>query len=160
MTSLSLERCVFPVCFTVLLLFAGGCDEGTGVGQEVRSLPAAADRTPGEGGPASRGIKQIMGKLAKGPKSLTPVIGNALSQNPPPWETIQGQTKEFSRLASEMGKYNPPKGAKQSWIKLTTAYAKSATELDRAAAAKDKDAAKVAHDQLKNSCNACHQQHR
>jgi hypothetical protein len=160
MTSLSLERCVFPVCLTALLLFAGGCDEGTGVGQEVRSLLAAADQTPGDGGPASRGIKQMMGKLAKGPKSLTPEIGNALSQNPPPWKTIQGQTKEFSRLASEMGKYNAPKGAKRSWIKLTTAYAESASELDRAAAAKDKDAAKVAHDRLKNSCNACHQQHR
>jgi hypothetical protein len=160
MTSLSRGQCVFPVCFTALLLLAGGCDESTGQGQEVQLPPAVPGGMPVAGGSATPGIKQLMGKLAKGPGSLTLVIGNELSQNPPPWETIQGQTKEFAQLASEMGKYNPPKGAKQSWIKLTTAYAGSASDLDRAAEAKDKDAARVAHDQLKNSCNACHRQHR
>ncbi len=101
-----------------------------------------------------------MTKLTKGPNSLTPLIGNELGQNPPPWETIQGQTKEYVQSASELGTYDPPKGAKESWIALTTAFADSAAELDRAAIAKNKETALVAHDQLKNSCNACHQEHR
>ena len=122
--------------------------------------PGAGRGMPGGDGRGSPGIKQIMIKLAKGPNSLTPVIGNELNQDPPPWETIQGQTKEYYQSASEMGKYDPPKGTKESWIKLTTAYADLAAELDRAAAAKNKETAKVAHDQLKNSCNDCHQQHR
>jgi hypothetical protein len=99
-------------------------------------------------------------KLAKGPNSLSAVIDKGLNQNPPPWETLQGQTKEYYQSATEMGKYDPRGGTKESWTKLTTAFADTAAELDRAAAAKNKEAAKVAHDQLKNSCNACHQQHR
>ena len=67
-------------------------------------------------------------KLTKGPNSLTPVIGNELGQDPPPWETIQGQTKEYIQSASELGTYDPPKGAKESWIALTTAFADSAAE--------------------------------
>jgi hypothetical protein len=101
-----------------------------------------------------------MTKLTKGPNALTPVIGKELNQNPPPWETIQGHTKEYLQSASELGTYDPPGGAKESWIKLTTAFAESAAELDKAAIAKNKETALVAHDQLKTSCNACHQQHR
>ena len=112
------------------------------------------------GGGGSPGIRQIMGKLAKGPNSLTPLIGNELQQDPPPWDTIQGQAKEYAQSAAELGKYDPPKGAKESWAKLTAAFAESGAELERAAMAKDKEAARLSHDQLKNSCNACHQEHR
>jgi hypothetical protein len=164
MTRLSRRWCVSSVCLAALLL-VGGCGEGDGKDQEAQSPPGGAGGMPGGGGPggggpASPGIKQIMTKLAKGPNSLTPLIGSELGQNPPPWETIHGQTKEYSQSASELGKYDPPKGAKESWIKLTTAFADSAAELDRAATAKNKETAMVAHDQLKNSCNACHQEHR
>lgn len=146
---------VFPVCITGLLLL-GGCGEGEDQG------PMGP---PGGGGPdaaglASPGIKQIMVKLARGPQSLTPVIGNELGQDPPPWETIQGHTKEYSEAAAEMGKYDPPRGAKQSWMKLTTEFADTASEMDRAAVAKDKERARAAHEVLKNSCNACHKEHR
>jgi hypothetical protein len=146
--------CVSSVCLTALLL-ASGCEEGDGADQVAQSPPGA------DGGASlPPGIRQIMTKLAKGPKALTSVIGNELNQNPPPWETIQGQTKEYSQSASEMGKYDPPGGTMESWIKLTTAFAESAAELDKAAIAKNKETAMVAHDQLKNSCNACHMQHR
>jgi mono/diheme cytochrome c family protein len=101
-----------------------------------------------------------MVKLAKGPQSLTPVIGNELGQDPPPWETIQGQTKEYAASATELGNYEPSKGTKESWRALTAAFAKSATDLDKAAGAKNKEAAKTAHEELKASCNACHQEHR
>jgi hypothetical protein len=147
------------------LLMVGGCGDGDGKFQEADPPPGGAGGMPGGGGPGgggprSPGIRQIMNKLTKGPNSLTPVIGNELGQNPPPWETIQGQTKEYSQSASELGKYDPPKGTKDSWIKFTTAFAESADELDRAAIAKNKEAAMVAHDQLKISCDACHKEHR
>jgi hypothetical protein len=101
-----------------------------------------------------------MTKLAKGPNSLTELLGKELNEGQPPWETIQGQSKEYALSAGDLGKYDPPKGSKESWTKLTDAFAESASELDRAAQAKDKDAAKVAHEQLKISCNACHREHR
>ena len=101
-----------------------------------------------------------MGKLGRGPNSLTDVIGKELQQEPPPWETIQGHAKEYSDSASELGQFDPPKGEKESWTKLAAMFADTAAELDKAAMAKDKQAAGVAHDQLKNSCNDCHKEHR
>jgi hypothetical protein len=159
MTSVSRRWPVSPICLAALLL-VGGCGEGDGEDQGAMSPPGAPGGMPAGGGPGAPGIKQIMVKLAKGPNSLTPVIGNELSQEPTPWETIQGQTKEYSQSAAEMVEYDPPKGTKESWITLTKAFADLAADLDRAALAKNKEAAKTAHDQLKNSCNACHKEHR
>jgi Cytochrome C' len=150
---------VFPVCLAASLAVAG-CGESEGEDQNDQSPPGTAGGMRGKSGPAPPGIKQIMGKVAKGPNSLTPVIGKELDLDPPPWESIQAQTKDYAQSASNLGKYDPPKGSKESWTKLTAAFAESAAELDRAAMAKNKETAKVAHDQLKNSCNACHQEHR
>ncbi len=150
---------VATTCLAALLL-AGGCGEGDTEDHGDPPPPGVAGGMPGGGGPGAAGIKQIMIKLAKGPNSLTPVIGNELSQDPTPWETIQAQTKEYSQSASEMGKYNPPRGTKESWLTLSKAFADLAAELDRAAGAKNKETARTAHDALKNSCKACHDEHR
>ena len=157
MTRLRCGWLMRAVCFTALLV-VGGCSEGEDAGGPAP--PGGGGPGPGGGGPSSPGIKQIMVKLARGPRSLTPVIGNELNQDSPPWETIQGQTKEYSQSASELGKYDPPRGAKESWIKLTTEFAESASELEKAAAIKNKDAARLAHEQLNNSCKTCHDEHR
>ena len=163
MTNVFRSWTVLPV-WMIVTLAAGGCDEADNAEQVNLPPPGAGGGMPGGGGPpgggGSPGIRQIMGKLTKGPNSLTPLIGNELQQDPPPWETIQGQAKEYAQSAAELGQYDPPKGAKESWIKLTAAFAESGAELERAAMAKDKDAARLSHDQLKNSCNACHQEHR
>ena len=135
-----------------LLPFAGGCEGGGNDGQ--------ANLPPPAGGRSSPEIKEIMTKLAKGPNSLTPVLGNELKADQPAWETIQGQTKEYAQLAGELVKYDPPKGSKESWTKLTGEYSAAASELDKAAQAKDKDAALQAHGQVANSCMSCHRQHR
>jgi hypothetical protein len=111
------------------------------------------------GGPPSP-IGQIMAKLTKGPQSLTIVIGEELKTDPPPWDQLQPQTKEYVELAASMAKHDPPKGSKESWTKLAGAFADSAAALDKAAQAKDKDAALTAHKSLTSSCTNCHQQHR
>jgi Cytochrome C' len=101
-----------------------------------------------------------MFKLSRGPNSLTPLLKSELAQNPPPWETIQPQTKEYAELTAELSKYDPPKGTKESWKELTLAYAESAQEMNKAALAKDARAALSAHADLENSCNSCHREHR
>ncbi|HEV3164070.1 MAG TPA: hypothetical protein VGZ22_08565 [Isosphaeraceae bacterium] len=105
-------------------------------------------------------VKEIMGKLTKGPMSLTPVIGKELQTAEPPWDTIQPQTQEFAKLAKSMGENNPPKGAKESWSKQTLAFAEAAAALDKAAQAKDKDGALAAHRTITGACMNCHRQHR
>ena len=101
MTKLSRGWYAPAICFACVLL-AGGCGEGDGEDHSASAPPGPPGGMPGGGGARSPGIKQIMIKLAKGPNSLTPVIGNELGQDPPPWETIQAQTKEYSESASEM----------------------------------------------------------
>jgi hypothetical protein len=101
-----------------------------------------------------------MGKLTKGPASLTPVIGKELEADPPAWDTITPQSKEYARLAGLMGKNEPPRGNKDSWSKLTTAFASSADALNKAVLAKDRDAALEAHSTLAGSCMGCHREHR
>jgi hypothetical protein len=89
-----------------------------------------------------------MNKLTKGPSSLTSVIGKELAEEQPPWDTIQPQAKEFVQLASAMAQHQPPKGTKESWEDLTSAYTTSAIALDKAAEARDREAARAAHRDL------------
>jgi mono/diheme cytochrome c family protein len=133
-------------------LASGACNKARDNAPAVQGPPGA----PGESTP----IREIMNKLTKGPQSLTMVIGQELKADSPPWDKIGPQAKEFAELAASMSKYDPPKGSKESWAKLTTAYAGSAVALDRAAQAKDKEAAKAAHHTLAVSCQACHAEHR
>jgi hypothetical protein len=115
----------------------------------------------GLGGPRGP-IREAMVKLFKGPQSLKDSIGRQLNSDPPAWEAIQPQAKEFAQLATTLSKYDPPKGSKDSWMKLTDAFAKSAATLDRAVEAKNKDEALAAHAALSNNqtCRECHQAHR
>jgi hypothetical protein len=153
-----LRRAVW-ICVSLSLPLSGGCADN-GPGEAGWPSDQAAPAGPAEGAAPIPGIKQIMTKLAKGPRSLTPVLGQELKADQPAWETIQVQTKEYAVLAAEMSKYDPPKGSKESWINLAGAYAKAAGELDEAARAKDKNAALAAHGELASSCMSCHREHR
>ena len=152
----------------VVFLAAAGCSPGGNQGPDANNErggpPAPAATTgPAPGGDASGAnpsIRDVMHKVAQGPTALTPMIGRELEANPPDWDAIQGQTKDFSRLAAALGKNDPPRGSRESWEKLTLAYADSAAALDRAAEAKDRDAASAAQKDLAGSCRACHQEHR
>jgi hypothetical protein len=115
---------------------------------------------PGGGGGAPSPIGQAMNKIGKGPQSLNMLIGQELKSDSPPWDTIQPQTKEYAQLAGSLGNYDPPKGEKDSWLKFTESFAKSAEDLDKAAQAKNKDEALKASAALNNSCKDCHTAHR
>ena len=106
-------------------------------------------------------IRGIMMKLnGRGPNALQTSIGAALKADKPAWETIEPQANEYAQLAADLAKHDPPKGSKESWAKFAADYAGLATTLDKAAQAKDKDAATAAHEDLAASCNDCHRQHR
>jgi hypothetical protein len=112
--------------------------------------------------PESSSIKEVMLKLndPKGNPSLTQAIGRELNEDSPPWNKIQQQSKEYAQLTATLSKYDPPKGDKESWTKLTGAYAEHAADLEMAAQHKDKDAALAAHKEITRSCMECHREHR
>ncbi len=151
-----------------LLLFAAGCAEeadNPNPGPAAKAGPAG----PGPGGPGMGGpgggrarspMREAMEKIGRGPTALTPTIGKALEAASPDWASIQGQTKEYARLAATLGESKPPRGDEQSWTRLSAAFLASAQALDKAAVAKDKAAALEAHGKLAGSCKECHGQHR
>ena len=107
-----------------------------------------------------RTVKEIMGKLNKGPNALTPTLKRGLKEDQPDWPQLQAQSKEYATLSAELAKLSPPRGDKTSWDKLTKEYAEAAKSLETATTKKDKDAALAAHAQLNKACSACHKAHK
>jgi len=143
---------------TVLLLGALGCGDDPNTPPPPGPGPVAADAGPLGASPTT---KQIMAKLnGRGPGALTPAIGKALDADPPAWDTITPQTQEYARLAAAMSQNDPPRGSKESWANLTKAFAATAEALNKAAQAKDRDAALEAHSTITGSCMECHKEHR
>ena len=105
-------------------------------------------------------VKEIMGKLNKGPKAMTLAIKRALQAPSPSWDEIQKETQEYANLVKALGQAEPPTGDKSSWEKLTSEYVASATALDQAVQKKDKSAALAAHGKITRSCLNCHKAHR
>src|SRR5262249_880470 len=114
----ALGRILTLQCLLIVLLASSACNKSNDSGPVNPRPPSGPGFGKGTGGPSSP-IRDIMAKLTKGPQSLTPLVGQELKRDPPPWDEIQPQTKEFVVLAKSMGKYDPPKGSKESWTKLT-----------------------------------------
>jgi hypothetical protein len=105
-------------------------------------------------------IKAIMKRANDGDESLFGQVGTELMANEPNWANIRTKTKELLSLADSLGKNTPPKGTKESWMKMTQQYAANLKALDDAAQKKNKDGADAAHQKLITSCNGCHRLHK
>jgi Cytochrome C' len=151
-----LSRVIVAEALLVFLLTTTGCGKNNKNDAEDQQ-PLFAGPGPGSAG---RPIRGIMTKIGKGPRSLHESLGGELKADPPSWETIHPQAKEYAQLAGSLGKLEPPKGSKELWVKSTDSFHESAAALERAAEAKDKKAALAAHVQLTESCKSCHREHR
>jgi hypothetical protein len=153
-------RLLIMLCLSAMILAGGACKKPK---EDANAGPQddGPMRGQGMGGrPGASPLRDLMMKLAKGPQSLNSLIGGELKSESPPWDTIQKQTKEFLQLASSMGKYDPPKGSKESWTKHTSSFVASADALEKAGLSKNKDKALEAHATLGQSCMSCHREHR
>ncbi len=116
---------------------------------------------PGPGGGLSSPIRTLMMKINdRNPNGLTKAIARGLESQQPDWPTLEKQAGEFVQVTTELAKYDPPRGSKESWDNLTRAFHESATELDQAVRAKKRDEAVAASGELSNSCMGCHREHR
>lgn len=154
-----LSRAILVEALLLLLLTSTGCGKNNKSDLQDQQTPPVAGPGPGMPGKPSP-LRGIMTKMAKGPQSLHESLGRELKADPPPWESIQPQAREYAQMAGSLGQLDPPKGSKDSWAKLTASFRESATALERAADAKDKKAALDAHLQLSESCKTCHREHR
>ena len=86
--------------------------------------------------------KEIMTKLNKGPDCLKAVLAKQLKADTQDWTLIQKESREFAEATAALGKNTPKKGDKDSWDKLTKAYATDAKALATAAEKKDSTTAR------------------
>jgi cytochrome c556 len=119
----------------------------------------SAPPVPAQGDKPSE-VKEIMVKVNKTGTGLYSVVVQELRQDDTNWDEVKKDAKEIARLGAMLGKLDPPKGEKDSWQKLTKAYAENTKALDTAAAKMDKDATKAAAAKLGESCDTCHKSHR
>jgi hypothetical protein len=105
-------------------------------------------------------VKDIM-KKANSPTGIYANLGQDLKDDSPSWPDVQKEAKELAQLAASLHQATPTRGDKDSWDKLTRAYADSAKTLEKATAAMDKDAALSAWNKMGGpTCKACHAAHR
>lgn len=157
----NLGRVVVFQGLIAVVLASAACNKSKNndrVDQGQENAGGAAPVGPGPG--RQRGpIGEVMSKLGRKGQSLTEIIGNQLKTEPTPWDTIQPQAIEYVQLASSLSNYNPPRGDKESWAKLTGDFSKTATDLEQAIKAKDKTVALTVHHALQASCKTCHDAH-
>ena len=134
-----------------MLRFAALC-AGLGLVAFSLAVPVTADdKAPS--------IEEIMKKL-HGKAGSHKVLGKGIDAAELDWEAIGKHAKIYADLAASLDKNTPEKGDKKAWDKLSQAYAKDAKALSEAAAKKDKEAVKAVFGRLKESCDACHENHR
>lgn len=105
-------------------------------------------------------VKEIMAKANK-PTGTYFTLALDLKDDNPSWPDIQQETKELAKLAAALRQATPPRGDKESWDKLTKAYADNAKALEQAAAKMDQKAAQTAHARMGgDACMTCHKAHR
>jgi hypothetical protein len=107
----------------------------------------------------SPSVEEIMKKL-HGRAGAHKIIGKSLDAPAPDWAAISTQTKIYVTLANDMTNTKVEKGDAKAWDKLCKEYADLAKELDTAVDKKEKSAAKASFIKLKETCDACHENHR
>jgi cytochrome c556 len=124
----------------------------------LTALPAL--RPAGAGTADAPTVKEIM-KKANSPTGVYANLGQDLKDDSPTWADIQQEAKDLAGLASQLRQATPPRGDKDSWSRLTKAYADSAKSLQEATAKMDQDAARTAWSKMGgDTCKSCHKVHR
>lgn len=108
---------------------------------------------------AAPSVEEIMTKCHKAKVGLRDQIKVAAEAASPNWADIAKKSKEFVECAGQLDKNDPPKGEKDSWIKLCKAYNADVKALDAAVAKKDAKAVLEANKKLGAGCKGCHDLH-
>lgn len=103
-------------------------------------------------------IKEIMNKGHKGKKAYLNEIGNALKAEK--WDEVKKHTDIMKVYGETLPTFDPPKGEKASWKKLSGKYKDDTTAMSKSADKKDAAATEKYLKSIQNSCKGCHSQHK
>jgi hypothetical protein len=152
-----------PTLAAALLVFlvALGCGKKEQEKGPTADMPGGPPRPPRlGGGPGGSKLDTMMERIGKGKKSLSASIKAGLEAEKPEWDKLQPLTEELARITGDLGKEDPPRGSKESWVKLTGTFDNSTKELDKAVHAKDLEKARAAQKTFSGSCSTCHRAHK
>lgn len=109
---------------------------------------------PGAEGPR---IKAAMTEIND---TLHRELGRALLENRVDWSAAAPLAQRYAALAADLPRVLPEKGSRDSWQKLSAAFAADAERLQAMVVAHNKIEAYEAYNSLKKSCPQCHSAHR
>ncbi len=150
---------------SALLLGIGGCDPAQNPNEvdaaNGGNAPPSITSKEGPNAGGSRAIHGIMKQLDdRHPGGLTKAVKDGLGTTTPDWAQLQKDSARYLELTSELAKYDPPRGSRESWTEQCTAFHETAADLLKAVESKKKAEAVAAADGLSNSCMQCHREHR
>lgn len=103
-------------------------------------------------------ISEIMKKGHAGKKALLNVIGNDLKAEK--WDDVKKNTEVMKVYGETIGEFEPPKGDKASWKKMTDKYKEDTGAMFKAAEKKDAAGTEKHLKAIQNSCKGCHSAHK
>jgi len=106
----------------------------------------------------AKDIGEVMKKAHTADEAFRKVIAKAVKDKD--YESAATTAKAWVALSSQLGKFDPPKGEKASWKKLTTKYAKDVKSLAGAIDKKNARGAGQALATINKSCGTCHKAHK
>jgi hypothetical protein len=124
---------------------------GLAVVVSTASVKAEDDKKP-------KDIGEIMKKAHQGESAFRAAVAKALRAKD--FDKARTTTKAWVAIAGHLGTFDPPKGEKESWKKLTKSYAETVKSLDKAVADKEAKEAGAALKKIITSCKTCHTAHR
>ena len=103
-------------------------------------------------------VKAIMKKAHAGDEAFKAVVTGAAKEK----EYAKAATalKAWVVLSGHLGDFDPPKGEKDSWTKLSKKYAADVKALSKAVDDKDDKAIAAALKTINTSCGSCHKAHK
>jgi cytochrome c556 len=87
-------------------------------------------------------------------------INKQVKAKEPKWDEIAGQTKEWLKVAEDLGKNKPPMGTNESWKTQTDKYLTNVKAVHGAVEKKDADGTSKALATIGESCGGCHRNHK
>jgi hypothetical protein len=117
----------------------------------VTGVAQAADDKP-------ESIGDFMSKAHKGAKAFKQAIAKDLKAKD--FDSAATTMKTWSAMAKHLSEFEPPKGEKEAWKKITKKYTDTLKALSKAVDDKDGAAAAKNLKAINSSCGTCHKAHK
>jgi len=105
-----------------------------------------------------KNIKAFMKKAHAGDEAFKSVVTKAAKDKE--YDTAATALKAWVAISGSLSEFDPPKGEKEDWAKLSKKYAEDVKALAKAVDDKDDKAIAARLKTINSSCGGCHKSHK